>query len=141
MTLLIAVGIAVLAVALRRSTSAGYLGVALSQLVTLSTTLSNLLLAWTRVENGVVAIERVHEVVLNPGEQDRAVTKDTEKKLESWPQLGMVEFENVTARYGEELEPALRGVSFTVRGGETLGICGRTGCVPSLVSILQQFDP
>lgn len=127
MTLIIAVGIAALAVGLRRSTSAGFLGVALSQLVTLSTTLSNLLLAWTRVENGVVAIERVHEIVEVPGEEDRHLTPKAMEELNGWPSTGRVEFENVTVRYGDELEPALRNVSFTVNGGGKLGICGRTG--------------
>lgn len=99
MTLIIAMSIAVLAVALRHSTSAGFLGVALSQLVSLSTTLSNLLLAWTRVENGVVALERVHEVVVAPGEQSRALPIDELKKLHSWPRTGKLEFQNVSLKY------------------------------------------
>ncbi|CEM14566.1 unnamed protein product [Vitrella brassicaformis CCMP3155] len=53
----------------------------------------------------------------------------------SWPSEGCVRFDGVWLRYRPELEYALRGLSFTVRAGEKIGICGRTGAGKS--SILQ----
>ena len=44
-----------------------------------------------------------------------------------WPSEGRVSFDGVWLRYRPELEYALRGLSFTVRAGEKIGICGRTG--------------
>lgn len=44
-----------------------------------------------------------------------------------WPRKGLVEFENIQMRYREDLSPALRNMSLTVRGGEHIGIVGRTG--------------
>jgi ATP-binding cassette subfamily C (CFTR/MRP) protein 1 len=36
----------------------------------------------------------------------------------SWPEKGKVEFKNYQVRYREGLDLVLRGISFTVRGGE-----------------------
>ena len=44
-----------------------------------------------------------------------------------WPRFGVVAFQNVTFRYRPNLPPALQSVSFTLAGGEKLGIVGRTG--------------
>jgi len=44
-----------------------------------------------------------------------------------WPTAGHVKFSDVTMRYRPTLDPALRNISFEVRGGEKVGICGRTG--------------
>jgi ATP-binding cassette subfamily C (CFTR/MRP) protein 1 len=99
-TLLIAVAVAVLAVALRRSTSAGYLGVALSQLVGFSTGLSNLLIKWAAVENGVVSLERVHDIVqVVPESALRQVEAQQPSVMKAWPNQGQVEFRNVSLRY------------------------------------------
>ncbi|EGF98274.1 uncharacterized protein MELLADRAFT_113682 [Melampsora larici-populina 98AG31] len=44
-----------------------------------------------------------------------------------WPSRGEICFENVEARYRPELDLVLKGVSFTAKAGEKVGICGRTG--------------
>jgi ATP-binding cassette, subfamily C (CFTR/MRP), member 1 len=126
MTLFLAVGVALLAVGLRNSTSAGFLGVTLSQLVNFSTSLQNVILAWTRVENGVVAVERVREICSVDSEQDPP-QRDIEPSATQWPSTGRVEFKNVTLRYKMDQEPALKDVSLDIPGGSTMGVCGRTG--------------
>lgn len=45
----------------------------------------------------------------------------------SWPTVGRIEFKNVVYAYAREMQPVLRGVSFTVRPMEKIGIVGRTG--------------
>lgn len=44
-----------------------------------------------------------------------------------WPTHGTVCFDHVSLAYRASLEPALRDVSFNVRGGQRVGIVGRTG--------------
>ena len=51
-----------LAVSLRKSTNAGFLGITLGQLVSLSQAVQNVILSWTRVENGAVSVERARAV-------------------------------------------------------------------------------
>lgn len=52
-----------------------------------------------------------------------------------WPSQGAIDFENVTMRYREKLEPSLRGLNFAVEPRMKVGIVGRTGAGKS--SILQ----
>lgn len=125
LTACVAIAIAGLAVGLRGSTSGGYLGVALSQLVSLAQSLINLLLAYTRVENGIVSVERLFEL---DGLQPESFSDERRQPPGSkWPVFGSIEFRDVGLRYGENLDPVLHNISFTVQGGEKLGICGRTG--------------
>jgi len=44
-----------------------------------------------------------------------------------WPAKGAIEFRNVWLRYQIFAPPVLRGVSFSIRAGEKIGIVGRTG--------------
>ncbi|KIK69354.1 hypothetical protein GYMLUDRAFT_35426 [Collybiopsis luxurians FD-317 M1] len=127
LTALIAIAVAALAVGLRGSTSGGYLGVALSQLVSLAQSLINLLLAYTRVENGIVSVERVFELDVQKEGGDSSGETEPRGLGPNWPERGHVEFRGVSLRYREELDPVLHNMSFTVQGGEKLGICGRTG--------------
>lgn len=99
LTACVAIAIAGLAVGLRGSTSGGYLGVALSQLVSLAQSLINLLLAYTRVENGIVSVERLFELDGLHSESN----SDEESRREpgsKWPVFGSIEFRNVGLRYG-----------------------------------------
>ncbi|KAG6604625.1 ATP-binding Cassette (ABC) Superfamily [Phytophthora cinnamomi] len=44
-----------------------------------------------------------------------------------WPEHGKINFVNVCVKYDPQAPPVLHGISFTVKGGEKVGICGRTG--------------
>jgi ABC-type multidrug transport system fused ATPase/permease subunit len=46
---------------------------------------------------------------------------------EVWPQEGGMTFLNVKAKYRASLEYALKGISFEIKGGEKVGVVGRTG--------------
>ncbi|CAG5076678.1 Oidioi.mRNA.OKI2018_I69.PAR.g8518.t1.cds [Oikopleura dioica] len=50
-----------------------------------------------------------------------------DKLLESWPDKGELKMENFSLRYRKNLPPALDDLSITIKGGEKIGICGRTG--------------
>ncbi|KAK0484178.1 P-loop containing nucleoside triphosphate hydrolase protein [Armillaria luteobubalina] len=120
LTASVAIAIAGRAVGLRDSTSGGYLSVALSQLVSLAQSLINLLLAYTRIENGIVSVERLFEL---DGLQSESVSdkKSRREPGSKWPFLVPSNF------VIEDLDPVLHNINFTVQGGEKRGICGRTG--------------
>ena len=48
--------------------------------------------------------------------------------LENWPSQGRITCNDVTLRYRQGLDLALRGVTLDIEGSEKIGICGRTGC-------------
>ncbi len=47
-------------------------------------------------------------------------------KLQNWPSGGKIEFRDVHMQYRDN-PPVLKGITFAVREGERVGICGRTG--------------
>jgi ATP-binding cassette subfamily C (CFTR/MRP) protein 5 len=62
-----------------------------------------------------------------------------------WPQRGQVDYEGVTFRYRPGLPFVLKNVSFQVRPGEKVGVCGRTGAGKSSLLFalfrLVELDP
>lgn len=53
----------------------------------------------------------------------------------SWPARGAVEFRDYKMRYRPNTPLVLKGVSFRVRGGEKVGIVGRTGAGKSSIMV------
>ncbi|QRV93386.1 ABC transporter [Ceratobasidium sp. AG-Ba] len=125
-TLLIAVGSSCLAVGLRSSTSAGFLGVALSNLTRISQVLAWMLMSWADAENGAVAVERVYEIATLAPEPDRG-TLQIDRSKQAWPVHGSVVFENYSMQYSRDQPHAIRELTFRIKGGLKVGICGRTG--------------
>ncbi len=80
--------------------------------------LSNLVLLYTKA---YASLGRVNEVMdLSSGEEGS-------RNIEPDYTAPAVEFERVTFRYGDEAEPELKDISFTLCAGETIGIIGGTG--------------
>ncbi|KAA6392071.1 MAG: putative ABC transporter C family member 3 [Streblomastix strix] len=62
-----------------------------------------------------------HSLKNNSNEQKEIIP------IESWPQYGNVQFENISFRYRSGLPYVLNNVDFQFKGGEKIGVCGRTG--------------
>lgn len=76
------------------------------------------------VANQLMSVERILEYRdLTP----EKVPKKPQQLSKSWPEEGTIQFRNVIYRYFDEAEPVLRGLNFTVRPREKIGIVGRTG--------------
>ncbi|GJC98970.1 hypothetical protein ColKHC_07796 [Colletotrichum higginsianum] len=128
------------AVALRGRVGAGFAGVALYNIMGLSSAMKAAVTVWTILETSIGAVARVKAFA----EQTPRENKPDESQAPpaSWPKTGAIAFDNVTASYSEGLDPVLSGVSFTISPGQKVGICGRSGSGKSslLLSLLRLID-
>ena len=82
------------------------------------------------VENGMTSTERIHYYGTQLEEEAPLKLGDVK---ESWPEKGEIVFNEVQMRYREGLPLVLHGMSLHVKGGERIGIVGRTGAGKSSI--------
>lgn len=82
------------------------------------------------VENNMNATERVHYYGTQLDEEAPLKLKEVP---ESWPQSGAISFENVEMKYRADLPLVLQGLDMNIKGGERIGIVGRTGAGKSSI--------
>ncbi|KAF8936121.1 hypothetical protein BGZ58_004586 [Dissophora ornata] len=133
MSVLILSLVALLAIVQRNTLQQGIFAVALSEIGNLTTVMSRVMSTACQIETDIVAIERVREYSQLPSEA-RDVIPDS-KTDEAWPQQGEITFQDYSTRYREGLDLVLKKVSVTIKGGERVGIVGRTGAGKSSVTM------
>ena len=85
------------------------------------------------VENSMNSTERIyHYGNALPQEEDVVGGKEITPPSE-WPQTGKIEFNDVQMRYRDGLPLILKGLDLQVRGGERIGVVGRTGAGKSSI--------
>jgi ABC-type multidrug transport system fused ATPase/permease subunit len=89
------VGVA-MALTVRHEVEAGFLGLALVNLMDVSLTLSLLLMSWTDLETSIGAVARIRGFVTSTSPEDVG-RKESPPRL--WPESGGIVFEGVGARY------------------------------------------
>ncbi|KAE8349019.1 P-loop containing nucleoside triphosphate hydrolase protein [Aspergillus coremiiformis] len=120
----IAVLLIVLVVVLRGSISAGYVGVALLNVIQFSQSIKLLVTFWTNLETHIGSILRVKLFAENVPSEN--LSSENEGLPPDWPSRGNIVFNSVSAEYRAS-EPVLSNVCLSIQAGEKVGICGRTG--------------
>ncbi|XP_023329650.1 multidrug resistance-associated protein 1 [Eurytemora carolleeae] len=87
------------------------------------------------LETNSICLERIFEYTEKPQEDAWDTPDDTSIDPE-WPQQGKIEFCDVSVQYREGLPSVIKNLSLTIRGGERIGVCGRTGAGKSTLSLL-----
>ncbi|CAN8095998.1 unnamed protein product [Discula destructiva] len=82
------------------------------------------------VENGMNSVERLRYYGTQLEEEAPLHTIDVRP---SWPEHGEIVFDSVEMRYRDGLPLVLKGLDMHVRGGERIGIVGRTGAGKSSI--------
>jgi ABC-type multidrug transport system fused ATPase/permease subunit len=104
------------------------------------------LLQWTvrtfiETENNMTAVERLEHYTKNiPLEKPSIV--ESNRPAKTWPANGAVEFKNVVMSYRPGLPQVLKKININIKGGEKVGVCGRTGSGKSsmIVSLLRLVE-
>lgn len=123
------------ALKMSKTVSAGAMGVAFLNAVTLGETLTQLIIAWTGLETSLGAIARIALLQRQTPVEDSAVLHACPPRRGAGGR-GAIRFENVWATYsadagvetpGTKPEWSLRGVSLDIQPGERIALCGKTG--------------
>ncbi|KAL2858516.1 hypothetical protein BJY01DRAFT_530 [Aspergillus pseudoustus] len=140
-TAVLAVIIISVTTSLRESIGPGYIGVALTNVLSFSAMIRALVTAWVGVEISIGAVTRIRHfttVTKREGPSYTPVLADME-----WPREGKIEYRNVSGGYGyvrsylgqaRYLQPrgrpsdnVIADVSFSIQRGQKIALCGRTG--------------
>ncbi|KAH7827869.1 putative Multidrug Resistance Associated Protein (MRP) [Monocercomonoides exilis] len=85
---------------------------------------SMLITMGVQVESNMTNLERVKFYSKKLPQETKKVEVEPDA---NWPSEGQIEYENVSFRYRKGLPLVLKDVSFKIKGGEKIGVCGRTG--------------
>jgi ATP-binding cassette, subfamily C (CFTR/MRP), member 1 len=120
----------VLVVTSRFSVSPSIGGLVLSYILGIVQMLQFTVRQLAEVENGMNAVERL---LYYGRELEEEAPEHTIDIRPSWPEKGEIVFDQVEMRYRANLPLVLKGMSMHVRGGERIGIVGRTGAGKSSI--------
>ncbi|XP_010914443.1 ABC transporter C family member 14 [Elaeis guineensis] len=102
-----------------------YVGLSLSYGLSLNSALFYAVWISCFIENRMVSVERIRQFCNIPSE---AAWEIKDCLLSSnWPTKGDVDIKNLKVRYRPNTPLVLKGISISIRGGEKIGIVGRTG--------------
>ncbi|GKT98958.1 unnamed protein product [Fusarium langsethiae] len=115
----------VFAVTLREKINPSLLGIALVNMMRLGTNMKGIVLNWSILETSLGAIARIRMFCASAPSEEKP--GENSNPGDCWPTYGGLEVKNVDVQYQHTTEPVLRGLSFSLKPGEKLGICGRSG--------------
>ncbi|KAM8876677.1 ATP-binding cassette sub-family C member 3 isoform 2-T2 [Synchiropus picturatus] len=124
---------AVFAVIGKESLNPGLVGLSLSYALQVTMSLNWMVRMTSDLENNIVAVERVKEYSETQTEAPWEV--EDKRPPPDWPTLGNVEFHQYSVRYREGLDLVLKSLTLSVKGGEKIGIVGRTGAGKSSMTL------
>merc|ERR1712232_150476 len=105
---------------------AGWIGLALSYSVELTGFLKYGVRTIATVEADMSSVERVLYYTQNVTPEAPAIIPQKEKNLEAWPTQGNIKITNASMRYREG-PLVLKNITLEAKGGEKIGVVGRTG--------------
>ncbi|XP_071392423.1 ATP-binding cassette sub-family C member 3 isoform X3 [Centroberyx affinis] len=111
----------------------GLVGLSVSYALQVTMSLNWMVRMTSDLESNIVAVERVKEYSETKTEAPWEV--EDKKPSSDWPAEGNVEFRDYSVRYREGLDLVLKNLTLSVKGGEKIGIVGRTGAGKSSMTL------
>nr|CAB3486518.1 unnamed protein product [Digitaria exilis] len=120
-----------------------FVGMSLSYGLSLNSLVYYTILISCTVENDMVAVERVHQYSNLPSEAAWEVADCLPSP--DWPSRGDIDVKDLKVRYRQNTPLILKGITVSIKGGEKIGIVGRTGSgkstlVQALFRIVEPAD-
>lgn len=113
---------------------AGWLGLALSYSIEVTSFLKHGVMMIARLEADMSSVERILFYTDNIEPEAPDEIPESDPAPGTWPSTGEIEFSNASMRYRDG-PLVLKQLSLTVKGGEKIGVCGRTGSGKSSLMI------
>ncbi|KAH0559259.1 hypothetical protein GP486_004222 [Trichoglossum hirsutum] len=120
----------ILVVTSRFNVSPSIAGLVLSYILSIVMIIQFSVRQLAEVENAMNSTERLHYYGTQLEEEAPPHLGEVRP---SWPEKGEIVFDNVRMRYREGLPLVLQGIDLHVRGGERIGVVGRTGAGKSSI--------
>lgn len=133
LVILAAASFAVTYVSVGYRLSSGWVGLAMSYALQITTSLNWIVRQSVEVETNIVSVERVLEYARLPSEAPEIVHRN--RPPVSWPADGAVEFVNYSTRYRPGLDLVLKNISLDIKAHEKIGVVGRTGAGKSSLTL------
>ncbi|XP_059180053.1 ATP-binding cassette sub-family C member 3 isoform X2 [Centropristis striata] len=111
----------------------GLVGLSVSYALQVTMSLNWMVRMTSDLESNIVAVERVKEYSETKTEAPWEV--EDKKPPPEWPMEGNVKFHDYSVRYREGLDLVLKNLTLNVKGGEKIGIVGRTGAGKSSMTL------
>ncbi|RKP09032.1 putative ATP-binding cassette transporter protein YOR1 [Thamnocephalis sphaerospora] len=118
----------------RTSVSPGLIGLVMSYSLQVTGTLNWCVRQAAEVEVNMNAVERLEYYAQELDQEAPAVLPDN-RPDERWPSRGAIEINQLELAYRKGLPNVLHGVSASIRGGEKIGVVGRTGAGKSSIMV------
>jgi len=106
--------------------NAGLAGLAVTSALSMTGIMNFMVRQSAELEINMNAVERILEYEDEGTEAPPVV--DDRRPPSDWPSAGVITASDLYVRYREELDPVLKGISFSTGPAEKIGIAGRTGC-------------
>ncbi|KAG6949858.1 hypothetical protein JG687_00014586 [Phytophthora cactorum] len=120
---------------LHRQLNVAMIGLAFSYSLKIAANLEGIIRSLTRIETVMISPERMQEYIdIEQEAPYRIPMMDPPAQLE-WPTTGSIVFDKVSFRYKEGGALVLRNLSFSVNGGQKIGVVGRTGAGKSSLTM------
>ncbi|TMW67830.1 hypothetical protein Poli38472_007502 [Pythium oligandrum] len=122
-------------VLLHDTLSSAIIGLAFSYVLQVSQSIAGIVRSWSSVETTMVSPERMQQYIDIEQEAPHKIPSMDPPATPEWPSSGTIRFENVSFRYKEADQLVLKNIHFAVKGGEKIGIVGRTGAGKSSLTM------
>ncbi|KAF7919657.1 hypothetical protein EAE99_008509 [Botrytis elliptica] len=142
-----------------------YIGLALVNLMSFNNILKSIVILWTTLETSIGSVSRIKTFSETTESEAETSSQDMIETSENWPQHGGVEFKDVCATYksvnssfltsandeshikliyasSENRNPVLKHVNLSIKPGEKIGICGKSGSGKSslILTLFRMLD-